>query len=153
MVLWMAWLYPQPSSPSPWKQTNILQAAEYYLRQKLAQPTYGYSQHPRQFYQQPAAPQYYQQPAAPQYYQQPAAPQYFNLLYSSSMNRLYHSITSSPCNSTTNRLHRSTMNRLRRSMRHSDLAQGILQNFRRTGTVYSGSVGNPAPYNEELSLH
>ena len=76
-----------------------------------------------------------------------------NRPYSSSMNRLYHSITSSPCNSTTNRLHRSTMYRLRRSMRHSELAQGIFQNCRRTGTVYSGSVGNPVPYNEELSLH
>jgi hypothetical protein len=74
----MAWLYSQPRSP------NILQAAEYYLRQKLAQPTYGYSQHPRQYYQQPAAPQYYQQPAAPQYPQSPvqqfyeqAVPQYY----------------------------------------------------------------------------
>jgi hypothetical protein len=78
---------------------NVSQAAEYYLRQIQAQPTYGYNQLPPQYYQQrqwpflsdrllaepyqqpvqpyyqPAAPQYYQ-PAAPQYYQ-PAAPQYY----------------------------------------------------------------------------
>jgi hypothetical protein len=70
----MAWLYSQPRSPSPW---NSLQAAENYLRQKLARPTYGHSQHLRQVYLRPVAPQYYQQPAAPQYYQQPAAPQYY----------------------------------------------------------------------------
>jgi 5-methylcytosine-specific restriction endonuclease McrBC GTP-binding regulatory subunit McrB len=73
----MAWLYSQPSSPSPWKPTNSLQAAENYLRQKLARPTYGHSQHLRQVYLRPVAPQYYQQSVAPQYYQQSVAPQYY----------------------------------------------------------------------------
>jgi 5-methylcytosine-specific restriction endonuclease McrBC GTP-binding regulatory subunit McrB len=70
----MAWLYSQPRSPSPW---NSLQAAENYLRQKLARPTYGHSQHLRQVYLRPVAPQYYQQSVAPQYYQQSVAPQYY----------------------------------------------------------------------------
>jgi len=88
----MAWLYSQPSSPSPWKPTNSLQAAENYLRQKLARPAYGHSQHLRQVYLRPVAPQYYQQSVAPQYYQPPvqqfydqAVPQY----YEQSMQQYY----------------------------------------------------------------
>jgi len=78
---------------------NVSQAAEYYLRQIQAQPTYGYNQLPPQYYQQRQWPflsdrllaesyqqivqRYYQQ-AAPQYYQPPvqqfyqqAMPQYY----------------------------------------------------------------------------
>ena len=69
------------------------------------------------------------------------------------LNHPTHTISNQLRHSTINRLYSSTMNRLRRSIRHSELAQGIFQNCRRTGTVYSGSVGNPVPYNEELSLH
>jgi hypothetical protein len=79
----MAWLYSQPSSPSPWKPTNSLQAAENYLRQKLARPTYGHSQHLRQVYLRPVAPQYYQPPVQ-QFYDQ-AMPQY----YEQSMEQYY----------------------------------------------------------------
>ena len=69
----MAWYYSQPRSPSPW---NSLQAAENYLRQRLARRTYGHGQHLRQVYLRPIAQTYYQQSAAPQYYQPPAQQSY-----------------------------------------------------------------------------